>query len=107
LRSGHEVKGIITSARSRNNQWQPSAYTVVEVVPADQNAAHRATISDEAGRFLVRALPDGEVSVCAHTPALDQKARKTVHLARADAEVNLRLEPVVFKHPPKRSTCWV
>lgn len=70
------------------------------MVPADKNAAQRVTFSDENGRFLVQSLPDGEVSVRAHTPAFDQKARKTIQLARVDAEVNLRLEPVVFKHPP-------
>ena len=101
LSSGHEVKGLITSALRRDNQRQPPAPIVVEVTPADKSAAHRTTLTDEDGRFEVRGLPDGEVRVFAHTSGFEQEARQTVQLAGEDAEVNFRLKPVVFENPPQ------
>jgi hypothetical protein len=106
LRSGHEVKGVITSAGSRDNQPPPPAHAMIEVVPADKNAAQRRTVSNADGRFEVRGLPDGELSIRAHTSGFEQGARRTVQLEGRDAEINLRLEPVVFKHPPKPVRLW-
>jgi hypothetical protein len=99
LNSGHDIKGIITLA-----DGQPSVNTAVEAVPAGEMAAQRTSLTDVEGRFMLRGLPDGEVSVQAHSPTFDQLARKTVQLAGADAEVNLPMEPVVFKNPPRPVT---
>ena len=99
LSAGHEVKGTITSA-----DGHPSVNTVVEAVPADKMAAQRTGVTDGAGGFVIRGLPDGEISICAHSPVFDQQVRKTIQLAGADMELNLPLEPVVFKDPPKPVT---
>ena len=99
LSSGHEVRGIITSA-----DGQPSIHTVVEAVPADNRAAQRTSLTDIKGRFVLPGLPDGEVSIQAHTPAFDRQARKTVQLAGTIVKVDLALEPVVLKDPPKPVT---
>ena len=96
LSSGHEVKGIITSAAG-----QPLAQAVVEAVHADKEAARRKSMTDAHGRFVVRGLPDGEITLRAHSTTFDQTIRTNVQLAGADAEVNLRMEPVVLKNPPK------
>ncbi len=96
LGSGHEIKGVITSTAGH-----PSAKTVVEAVPADKAAAQRTSWTDDEGRFVIRGLPDGEMSVRTHSSAFDQQARKTVRLAGADAEVNLRMDLVVLKNQPK------
>ena len=97
--AGHEVRGLITSATGL-----PAINTVVEAVPADKMAAQRTGTTDGEGRFVIRGLPDGEISFCAHSPAFDQQARNTIQLAGADIELNLPLEPVVFKNPPKPVT---
>ena len=99
LIAGHNVKGTITSA-----DGHPSVNTVVEAVPADKMAAQRTGMTDGEGRFVIRGLPDGEISVCAHSALFDQQVRKTVQLAGANMELNLPLEPVVFKNPPKPVT---
>jgi len=57
--------------------------------------------TDVEARFVMQGLPDGEVSVRAHSSAFDQQARKTVPLTGADAEVNLRMALVVSKKPPR------
>ena len=58
LIAGHEVKGTITSA-----DGHPSVNTVVEAVPADKMAAQRTSMTDGEGRFMIRSLPDGEISI--------------------------------------------
>ncbi len=99
LSAGHEVKGTITSADGR-----PSVNIVVEAVPTDKMAAQRTDVTDGAGRFVIRGLPDGEISICARSPVFDQQVRKTIQLAGADMELSLPLEPVVFKNPPQPVT---
>ena len=99
LSSGHEIKGTILGVNG-----QPSVNITVEGVPADLRAAQRTTWTDAEGRFVLRGLPDGEVSLQAHSLAFDRQARNGVQLAGADKEVNLALEPVVFKNPPKPVT---
>jgi hypothetical protein len=96
LSSGHEVSGIIMSA-----DGQPSIHAVVEAVPADDQAAQRTSLTDIKGRFVLPGLPDGEVSIQAHTPTFDRQVRKTVQLTDTIVIVNLTLEPVVLKTPPK------
>ena len=95
LDSGHEISGLVTSTNGH-----PVAHLVVEAVPTDTLAAQRTTTTDIQGRFLIQGLPDSEVSLHAHTAAFDQQARRNVQLAGANAEVNLRLEPVIWKSPP-------
>ena len=58
-------------------------------------------LSDARGRFLIRGLPDGEITVRALSSRFEQKARTTVHLAGAGVEVNLQLAPMILKNPPK------
>jgi hypothetical protein len=57
--------------------------------------------TDAEGRFVIRGLPDGAVTVRAHSSRFEQKARTTVQLAGADAEVSLRLQAVVLENPPR------
>ena len=66
LGSGHEIKGVITSAAGT-----PPAPTIVEAVPADKEATPRMSRTDDAGRFVMRGLADGEVTVRAHSTAFD------------------------------------
>jgi hypothetical protein len=94
LRRGHDVKGIVTSASGK-----PAAKTLIEALPSDPNAEFKQQITDAEGRFLIQGLPDGEIIVRSHSLALEQKGQATVHMAGADADVNLRLEPVVLKNP--------
>ncbi len=96
LSSGHEVSGTIMSA-----DGQPSVHAVIEAVPADGQAAQRTSLTDIKGRFFLPGLPDGEVSIQVHTPTFDRQARKTVQLAETIVLVNLTLEPVLLKNPPK------
>jgi hypothetical protein len=99
LSAGHEVKGTVTTA-----DGNPSVNTVIEALPTDKMAAQRTGVTDGEGRFVIRGLPDGGISVCAHSPSFDQQVRKTAQLAGVDMELNLPLEPVVFKDPPKPVT---
>jgi hypothetical protein len=96
LASGHSVKGVITSATG-----QPLPESVVEAVPADEQAAQRTVRTDAESQFVIRGLPDGNVIVRAHSSAFDQQARKTIQMSGKDVEVSLRMEPVVLKSPPK------
>jgi hypothetical protein len=96
LRAGHDVKGILTSA-----DGQPLAGTEVEAIPSDKTAAPKMDSSDARGQFLIRGLPDGEITVRAHSSKFEQKAQTVVHLAGAGVAVNLQLTPVILQNPPK------
>jgi len=96
LRRGHDLKGIVLCANG-----QPAVATMVEAIPADGTAARKSDLTDAEGKFLIRGLPQGQITVTAHHLALKQKARRAVQVADADVVVDLRLEPVVYKNPPK------
>jgi hypothetical protein len=95
LSAGHGVKGVLTSTVG-----QPLPETVVEAIPADEQAAQRTAVTDAEGQFVFRGLPDGAVVLRAHSSNFDQQARMTNVIVGKDVEVNLRLEPVVLKNPP-------
>ncbi len=96
LSSGHSIRGTIRTAGA------PAAKEViVESVPTDEHAATRTTRVDDQGRYLMEGLPDGEITLQAHTSKFDFNGRQTVKLAGKDLEINLQLKPVILKHPPK------
>jgi hypothetical protein len=95
LLNGHRIDGTISSA---TGQLVPEL--LVEAVPVVDSAARKSTITDARGRFTLRGLQGG-VDLVAHSFTLKQKARKVLRLADADLQIDLRLEPVVYKNPPK------
>jgi hypothetical protein len=97
LSSGHSIRGTIRSIAGA----PAAAEVIVEAVPTDERAATRTTRADEQGRYFMAGLPDGEITVQAHTPKFDLNGRQTVKLAGKDLEINLPLSPVVYAHPPK------
>jgi hypothetical protein len=96
LRRGHDVKGLLTSATGR-----PVPKTLVDAVPSDDREQHKETLTDAEGRFQIGGLPDGPLTIRAHSLVIKQKVNAMAELAGADAEVNLRLEPIVLATPPK------
>jgi serine/threonine protein kinase/5-hydroxyisourate hydrolase-like protein (transthyretin family) len=101
MRRGHNLRGIVTSAAGK-----PVAKTLVEALPSDRSAQYKQQMTDAEGRFVIRGLPDGEITVRSHSLIMEQKARATVNIAGTGTEANLRLEPVVLKNPPQRVTLF-
>jgi hypothetical protein len=96
LRKGNELTGRVTAA-----DGGPVGNLLIEAEPADSHAQHKETTTDADGKFALRGLPDGDVSVRAHSFALKQKITARQRLRGADAVVNLRLQPVTLKTPPQ------
>jgi 5-hydroxyisourate hydrolase-like protein (transthyretin family) len=92
---GYAVRGVAAAA------GKPLADLVVEAVPADGQAAWRTTWTDAQGKFVVRGLPDGKVTLRTHSPSFDQQGRTTIRLSGGDAVADLQVEPVVLRNPPK------
>ncbi len=92
LRSGRAVRGVAAA------DGKPAADLVVEAIPDDIQAATRNTRTDADGKFVVHGLPDGEVTLRAHSLSFDQRARTTIRLSGTDAVADLQVEPVVLKN---------
>lgn len=101
MRKGREVRGRLTSASGR-----PVANTLVDAIPSAHEAQHKDTLTDADGRFVLRGLPDGDLIVRAHSFILEQKVNAKWSVNGADAEFDLRLEPVILKNPPERITLF-
>jgi hypothetical protein len=50
---------------------------------------------------LVQGLPDGNLTIRAHSLALEQKLKTRIQVKGADLTNNLKLEAIVLKNPPK------
>jgi len=96
LRRGHDVKGRVTSATG-----DPVTALEVEAIPSEDDTEVKSSLTDSNGQFVIQGLPDGELTMRAHSLAMKQKVAAKARLAGADITINLRLEPVVLKNPPR------
>jgi hypothetical protein len=99
LNHGHNIKGILTSSTGAPVQE-------TEVDASDENAVHKTAKTDAAGRFVIRGLPEGDITLRSHSLPLKQSVKSKITMLDEDVEVNLRLAPVVLKTPPKTITLF-
>ncbi len=86
--------GNLIAGTLRRPNGQPAANVLVRAIASSTSHVRKAAMTDQAGRFVLKGLPDGKATVSSHDFAGDEKVQRILDLAADEQELDLQLESI-------------